>query len=210
MQKQVEATHYDFKVYISKGRWNSFYHQIDEIISKKPDSILEIGIGSGLLGIVLKKMLHCNYASMDIDNELKPDYIGSILNMPFHDKQYDVIGCFEVLEHLPYENFEKCLSELFRVANNAVIISLPDAGRVIQLQIPKICHLKMIKKPFAKITEHKFDGEHYWEINKKNYEINKIIKKMKEVAKDFKFKLEKNYRVWENPYHHFFIFERSE
>jgi ubiquinone/menaquinone biosynthesis C-methylase UbiE len=204
MQKQVEATHYNFEEYISKGRWNSFYHQIDEIISRKPNSVLEIGIGSGFLGTVLKNVLHCNYESMDIDNELKPDYIGSILNMPFQNKQYDVIGCFEVLEHLPYEDFEKCLSELFRVANNAVIISLPDADKVVCLHISKICRFKMIKKPFAKTREHKFDGEHYWEINKKNYGINKIIKKMEEVSKEYKFILKKSYRVWENPYHHFF------
>jgi ubiquinone/menaquinone biosynthesis C-methylase UbiE len=210
MKKQVEAAHYDFQKYISIGRWNSFYHQIDEIISTNPDSILEIGVGSGLLRMVLKDLIHCNYKSMDIDEDLKPDFIGSVTQMDFSDKQFDVVGCFEVLEHLPYEHyFQKALSEIFRVANKAVILSLPDAGKVIRLQIPKICRQKIIKKPFTKPEEHKFDGEHYWEINKKNYEIDKIIKKINEIGKSNDFYMKKEYRIYENPYHHFFILERK-
>jgi glycosyltransferase involved in cell wall biosynthesis len=44
-EKQVVAAHYDFKRYIDKARWNSFYHQIDEILAVQPDSVLEIGAG---------------------------------------------------------------------------------------------------------------------------------------------------------------------
>ena len=54
MQIQVNAEHYNFKKYVSKERWNSFYHQIDEVISKNPGSFLEIGVGSGVLRIILK------------------------------------------------------------------------------------------------------------------------------------------------------------
>lgn len=210
LQKQVEAIKYDFKRYVSKPRWNSFYHQIDEIISINPTSILEIGVGSGVLRTIIKYLLCCNYESMDIDEELKPDYIGSILKMPFPDKKYDVIGCFQVLEHLPYEDFEKALLELFRVSKKAVIISLPDVGKIPKLHIPIICKMKFFKWPFNRLKEHKFDGEHYWEINKKDYEIEKIIKKMTEIAKEYNFTMKKEYRIWENQYHHFFVFRNIE
>ena len=210
MQKQVETVHYDFKKYVSKARWISFFHQVDEIISINPTSMLEIGVGSGMLRVIIKHLLCCNYESIDIDKELQPDYVGSILKMPFPDKKYDVIGCFQVLEHLPYENFEKALWELFRVAKKAVIISLPDAGKTIKLHIPKICRMKFYKWPFQRINQHKFDGEHYWEINKKGYEITKVIKTMTEIAKKNKYTLEKEYRIWENQYHHFFVFRNTE
>lgn len=214
LQKQVEAKHYDFKKYVYKGRWNSFYHQIDEILSiTSPSayamSILEIGVGSGILRAIFKFFLRINYESIDIDEELQPDHVGSVLEMPFADKQYDVVVCFQVLEHLPYEKFVEALSELFRVAKKSVIISLPNAEKVYQLNIPKICRRKLIKRPFAKIKEHKFGGEHYWEINKKGYEIKKIMETIAETGKYFNYKLEKNYRIWEEPYHHFFVLKRQ-
>jgi ubiquinone/menaquinone biosynthesis C-methylase UbiE len=206
MQKQVEASHYEFKNYISKERWSSFYHQIDEIIAINPASVLEVGVGSGLLGMMLKNVIRCNYQSIDVDEELKPDFTGSVLQMDFQDNSYDVVGCFQVLEHLSYEQcFHKALSEIFRVAKKAVIISLPDTGRVLRLHIPKICNQKIVKRPFVKKKEHKYDGQHYWEINKKNYEIDKIIEKINAVSRSYNFFMEKEFRVWENPYHHFFV-----
>lgn len=114
-QKQVETTHYEFTKYVTKERWNSFYYQIKEILSIKPNSLLEIGVGSGILGTMLKK-IGCPYESIDIDSELHPDHIGSVLRTPFLDKTYDVAACFQVLEHLPFENFETALNELFRIA----------------------------------------------------------------------------------------------
>lgn len=209
LQKQVEKAHYDFSRYVRKNRWNSFYHQIDEIIKTNPNSVLEIGVGAGISKCVLKDILHYHYESIDIDEELHPDHTGSVLDMPFADKQYDVIGCFQVLEHLPFNDFEKALSELFRVANKAVIISLPNAESVKQINIPKLIKSKLIKKPFTQLKQHVFDGEHYWEINKAGYELDKIIRKIKTQGDVFNFVLEKEYRVYENPYHHFFVLKRQ-
>ncbi|GMO50271.1 MAG: hypothetical protein Ta2G_07650 [Termitinemataceae bacterium] len=209
LQKQVDATHYEFSKYVDKGRWCSFYHQIDEILSTKPDSVLEIGIGPGILGTILKK-INCPYESIDIDKELEPDHVGSILQMPFPDKNYDTIVCFQVLEHLAYENFTIALNELFRVARKCIILSLPDAGPVISIHIPKICGRKLFPRPFVKQKEHEFDGEHYWEINKKGYGISRIKANIDDLAKKNSFLLEKNYRVWENPYHHFFVLKNRE
>jgi len=216
MKKQVEINHYDFSKYVYKGRWNSFYHQLDEIQSSatyfqcSAVSILEVGVGSGFLRTLCKFYLYLNYESMDIDDELQPDHIGSVLEMPFSDKQYDIVVCFQVLEHLPYTKFIKALSELFRVAKNSVIISLPNAERVLSLHIPKVCRKRFIKYPFVKIEEHKFDGEHYWEINKGGYEIKKIIEAITKTGIRYNYKLEKNYRVWEEPYHHFFVLRKRD
>lgn len=210
MQKQVNKANYDFNKYVSKGRWNSFYHQINEIIKTEPDSILEIGVGTGISKCILKDILHYNYESMDIDEELNPDHTGSVLNIPFADRQYDVIGCFQVLEHLPFIDFEQALSELFRVSKKAVIISLPDAEQVIRIQIPRLIREKLFKKPFTKMKQHIFNGEHYWEINKKGYELNKITKKINNISNRFNFILDNEYRIIENPYHHFFVFKRQQ
>jgi len=53
---------------------------------------------------------------------------------------------------------------------------------------------------------HKFDGEHYWEIGKAEYPLSKIINEIQKAG----FKIEKTYRVFENPYHRFFILRKGE
>lgn len=52
-------------------------------------------------------------------------------------------------------------------------------------------------------SKHVFDGEHHWEIGKKGYLLKKIIDDLSQ-----KSKLLKTYRVPENPYHRFFVFEK--
>ena len=41
---------------------------------------------------------------------------GSVVDLPFPDRSFDVVGCFEVLEHLPGDLPRRALSELARVA----------------------------------------------------------------------------------------------
>ena len=53
---------------------------------------------------------------------------------------------------------------------------------------------------------HKFDGEHYWEIGKAEYPLSKIINKIQKAG----FRVKKTYRVFENPYHRFFILRKEE
>ena len=136
---------YQFGKYVTKKRWISFFHQIDEISTLEPDSVLEIGVGSGILGAILKNTFGIQYESLDVNRELKPDYVGSVQKLPFPDRHFDVIACFQVLEHLPYEVFEQALSELFRVSKKAVILSLPNARRILRVFITKICENLFIK-----------------------------------------------------------------
>jgi SAM-dependent methyltransferase len=169
---------YDFVKYIGDGSWSSFYYQLIEIISIKSDSILEVGVGTGVLSAVLKG-LGFPYKSFDLDPTLGSDFTGSILEMPFDNVSYDIIACFEVIEHLPYENFKNSLSELFRIANKAVIISLPDAKPVLRcsFDIPKLGYKKlMIPRPWFHPRELIYTGTHYWEINSKGYSISRIRK----------------------------------
>ena len=201
---QVLATHYKFSEYMHKRRWCSLYHQLEEIVSSNPEKVLEIGLGSGLLGVILNK-LGINYESLDIDPQLQPTYMGSVLDIPLDESSYDTVVCCQVLEHLPYDVFAKALNELFRVAKRTLIISLPDVGVVYPIHIHRLFVHKLVCRPFLKRV-HEYDGEHYWEINKKNFGLEKIKKDMVSVGNDYGFQLERHYRVWENPYHHFFIF----
>src|SRR3546814_2177242 len=74
-----------------------------------------------------------------------------------------------MLEHVPYDVSLAAFAEMSRVANRAVIISLPNAWKHWRLTfvLPKIGERHvLIPKPFLKRPKHQIDGEHYWELNK--------------------------------------------
>jgi len=206
MKPQVKTNHYLVNFYDSKGRFISYWYQINEIIKLNPKKVLEIGIGNGFVSKYLKER-GVNILTLDIDKRLNPDVVGSVLDVPFPDNSFEVVACYEVLEHLQYKNFYKALSEIFRVSKSYAILSLPDASRVYRmyLHIPKIGIFKrLILLPKLKNPIHKFNGEHYWEIEKADYPLSKITKDIERIG----FNIIKTYRVFENPYHRFFILKK--
>lgn len=71
--------------YDTKGRFASYWHQINEVQKLKPSTILEIGVGNSFIHNYLRNK-GLKISTLDISKELNPDYIGSVLNMPFEDK----------------------------------------------------------------------------------------------------------------------------
>jgi 2-polyprenyl-3-methyl-5-hydroxy-6-metoxy-1,4-benzoquinol methylase len=201
--RQDRPEHYSIASYNSKERFCSYWHQIHEIIRLKPKKVIEIGVGNGFVSEYLKKR-GINIITLDINKELNPDVVGNILDLPFLKKSFDVVACYEVLEHLPYEDIQRALSEIFRICQSYAILSLPDISRTYRfnLQVPKIGEIKiLIPLPRIKKQIHKFDGEHHWEIGKSGYMLDRIINDINEAG----FKIEETYRVFEYPYHRFFV-----
>jgi len=203
---QVSSSHYENIAYNTKGRFASYWHQINEVLSVHPKSVFEIGLGNGFFHDFIVKNTDFDIDSLDIDSNLKPTYVGSVLDIPIINKAYDCSVCFQVLEHIPYENFEEALLNLKSLSKSFIIISLPDQTRFVGLHINK--KLFPIKKaqlsfsiPFVFPTQHFFDGQHYWEIGMKNYPLKKI----KQSFVNTGLKLIKTYRVFEYPVHRFFI-----
>ena len=127
MKHQVDPNHYFNESYDVKERFISYWHQIYEIFEFNPKKVLEIGIGNGFASKYLKER-SVNVITLDIDRRLNPDIEGSVLNIPIADESFDVVVCYELLEHLPYESFYKALSEIFRVSNSYATLSLPDTS----------------------------------------------------------------------------------
>jgi predicted SAM-dependent methyltransferase len=206
-QKQVDKTHYEFSRYVTKKRWASIWQQLDEVIGLEPDTLLELGPGPGLFK-ALADHFGIKVETLDLDPELAPDYVASATALPFEDNSYDCVCAFQMLEHLPYEQSLQAFGEMARVAEKNVVISLPDAKAV----WPYIVHIPKFgrkvfhfPRPRIKKPVHQFDGEHYWEINKQGYPLQKIMA-------DFKTsnaRLLRTFRVEEHPYHRFFIFGKN-
>lgn len=204
--KQVGKDHYVFSRYMTKKRWASLWYQISEISNIEVGNVLEVGPGLGMLKPVLSS-LGVDVKTLDIDPELKPDCVGSAEALPFESNSFDVVCGFQVLEHFPYDTAISAYEEMVRVAKKYIIISVPDVSPmfVFQINFPKVRTLT-IKVPWLvmRFRRHIFDGEHYWELNKRGYSLDKLVLDM---TFQRGVKLNKTYRVSENPYHRFFVFE---
>lgn len=210
MQVQVKDKHYDFQKYVGKPRWISYYYQIEEAVNlkKKNSDILVIGIGDGIVIDILKKM-HQKVTTLDFDKNLNPDILGSVteLDKLLKKKKFDCIICCQVLEHIPFSEFEKVISDLKNHTKEKLILSLPT--RTISWIFKIECTIlgeRHLRIPMPRFWERQFRlekegfGEHYWELNAphcKTKKVKNIIKK--------KFTIEKNFTVLENTWHVFFI-----
>ena len=203
---QVPPNHYFNIEYDTKSRWISYWYQINEVINLKSKSVLEIGVGNKSVSDYLTK-IGFRVKTCDLDKSLKPDVVANILNLPFKIDSFDVVLCAEVLEHLPFKNFSKALSNIHKVSKKYAIITLPNFsitnlyfGIKVIPYVPKKEFLIRVRYP----VKHKFLGEHYWEIGKKGFPVSLI----KESIQKSGFQIKKNYSPIEDPRHNFFILEK--
>lgn len=202
-QKQVDKDAYQFEKYAEEERFVSYHTQLTEIMRVKPESVLEIGVGDRVVGSYLKNNTGIAYTSADIADDVSADVIASVTKLPFPDKSFDVSCAFEVLEHLPFDQFQPALTELARVAKTHVLISVPHFGPMLSLafKIPFLSRVRLAYKiPYPKA--HAFNGQHYWEIGKHGYPVSRIraeLEKHGNITRDF--------IPFESSYHHFFTLE---
>jgi len=193
--------HY-FKNYDTKERWMSYWYQINKIMKLRPKNVLEIGIGNKLVSDYLKKRV-INVTTVDINRDLEPDFVCSVTELSSTLKsKYDIILCAQVLEHLPFSEFEVSLKEIAKICERYAVITLPYGGIDFSLitYLPRIGLKKIlsVKIPFPR--KHKFNGEHYWEIGKKGYSLSKI----RGIISRY-FIIEEEFCPPENMWHYFFI-----
>ncbi|MCH7883414.1 class I SAM-dependent methyltransferase [Patescibacteria group bacterium] len=202
--KQGDKIVYAFGKYTREDRWASYYYQIREILEVNPSTLLEVGIGEGVLMGYLKSNTNISYTSLDVADDLHPDVVGNVTKIPFTDSSFDTVCAFEVLEHLPFEHFELALQELKRVSKKHVVISLPHFGPPVLflLKLPFLRRIQIaFKIPYPQ--KHVFNGQHHWEIGKKSFPQRRIRKTIRKY-----FSIIKEFIPFENQYHHFFILEK--
>jgi SAM-dependent methyltransferase len=208
IQKGNDLKLYDSLTYESKKNFISYYNQYRLIIKQKPKSILELGVGTKLLSAYLKER-NFKVTTCDFDTHLKPDVVADVRDLPFTNNSFDVVVSFEVLEHLPFKYFKKCLLELKRCSKSKIIISLPYASFNIfgSLKFLPFVAEKFFLFRFNLLSffKHKFKGSHYWEIGKKNYSLGRIRKKIRSAG----LKIEEEFCDKQNPSHYFFVLKKT-
>lgn len=210
MRSHCKVDNYVGEDYETKGRFCSYWHQIDEIrkaMPKRDGEILVIGKGSGFIDGYLRQIGY-KVATLDIDVALKPNYCASVLNMPLPTGSIDLVVCCQVLEHIPFEQFSVALGEIRRIMRSGghLVLSLPDLTRTYRfmLQLPKLGDFACIVPfPIPEWLKKSwvFNDEHYWNIGNKGYPANRISASLS----DAEFSLIREFRVFEISWHRFYI-----
>lgn len=204
---QVLKEHY-YNEYDSLSRFISYFYQIKIVKELKPEKILEIGIGNRTVSNYLK-WHGFNLVTCDFDINLNPDYLCDIRETSFKNNSFDLVMSYEVLEHMPFEDFESILKELNRISKKNVIISIPYHNSYFEIIFKNPIIKNLFKKDFIDIffripiDRNELPKDHYWEMGKKGYsrrKIKKILEKYFIIVKEISPVL--------NHYHHFFILKK--
>jgi len=196
--------------YISKPRIISYYNQcrLIKVLGKEVKSILEIGIYNSLFTSMMTREGY-ELTTADVDPQLNADIVLNLAEeFEIPRERFDAIALFQVLEHIPYEAFEKALVRLAEFTKKFVIISLPYYSDFFTVRLefsflPRARHL-FLQIPHFWSTKPLTD-EHYWEIGLKGYPKERIIKSIQAAG----LILRRQYQDPLNPYHYFFVAEKK-
>lgn len=202
---QVDKSHYFSADYNHKARWLTYFYQMRLLQEVGAKSVLEVGPGHGWMASALSSS-GIEVKTVDFDPELKPDYVADVTNLPMKDGSFDVVCAFEVLEHLPFDEFEDIIKEMGRVARTHVIISLPDHRRTLlnfSVKVPFVPTISLFLK-IPTFKKHVFDGQHHWEIGKSGYSLGAVKQKIQNTG----LTLEKAFVPEDAPMNHYFVIKK--
>lgn len=208
---QVHKAHYAAEKYDTLERFISYHYQISSVLKLKPQSVLEIGIGNKLVSSYLQRE-GVSVTTVDFDKNLEPDIVADVRSMPIPDASYDLVMACQVLEHIPFDEFEKGLAEMRRVTRRYAIVSLPRRSTYFEIVIKFPFIRTFLKRPFVDIAFNKHldfggfetSGQHYFEIDRTQYPLKDVRKR---IARHFNIIDE--FSPVLHKYHIFFILERK-
>lgn len=208
---QVKEGYYTKRAYNTLERFISYFYQIDSVVNLSlTQSVLEIGPGSRLVSEELKRLGYA-VTTCDFDPQVAADITADIRALPCTDASFDCIMACQVLEHIPYTDFEKVLADFSRISKRFVVISLPErsVGMSLVLKVPFI--RSFFRKDFfdwsvripVRFKGFQESGQHYWEIDTWTTSKQKVRHSMQQ-----HFTILKEFRPPLNKYHRFFILEK--
>jgi SAM-dependent methyltransferase len=203
---QVDAAHYALGAYDDFKRWTSYWHQIQTIRRCRPRTVLEVGVGSGVLSWYMREQLKLDVTTVDIDPALRPDISSDVrdLRTRVAPGSFDLVCAFQVLEHLPFDQFELALAELAAVSRDRVVLTLPNNGRTFQLRMDAWRFQIAFGRKLGWRRHWRFDGQHYWEVGTIGHSAREVRRRISRVMV-----LESEKIYPDNPYHREYVGRRK-
>ncbi len=204
LPQDTQPDHYDFEKYVTRSRWASYWHQVRDTLNARPESVLVIGTGDGIVPAVLRSH-GIDVCTFDCDSKLSPDFVGDVrhINAVLMGRRFDVVVCCQVLEHIVFDDFENTIQELAKCAKTRIVLSLPYRTTSICTFFVSFLKIRPPKLSFR--VPHfwhkwKFNGQHHWEVGTKGFSKRQIANILLRHATPTA-----TYLAKDNEYHLFFI-----
>ena len=143
---------------------------------------------------------------MDINPNLEPDVVGDVRDLTkyFQPGEFDLVVCCEVLEHLPFQNFESIIRDFSSISRKHVYLTLPRAQKILfnmsfTLKIPFVQRKEWDFHPSIPTSQTAW--EHFWELDSSSQTSRKSVT---EIMQRY-YTVERFQREIQNPYHNHII-----
>ena len=154
-----------------KAKSNLIGVLLGKVKNQKDVKILDIGVGTGEDLVVIKRF--GDVYAIDVDenalNLVSTKHVaekkyGDICNIPYSDNEFDVVVCFDVLEHI--EKDQKAVDEIYRVLKPGgyFVFTVPAFNSLYSCHDKVLQHFRRYnKKTIAQILK-KFEKKElaYW------------------------------------------------
>lgn len=201
---QHDSLDYYKPSYLTPIRMSSYGYQFDLAMRTNCKSFLNIGSANDILSDLLTKQDKF-VVNIDLDINTKPSVNAVLPLLPFTDDTFDVVMCFQILEHMPFSIFPEMIIEIKRVTKKYIILSVPDISLSRQDRL-KYKFYQMVNRPseWSKYQNRTIDKEHFWEIGFGDISEMSLIK----IFEKENLAINNNFRNKHHSYHHFFLLQK--
>lgn len=134
------------EIYKKYGRNNNGKSSFPLIQLLNPQSLIDVGCGHNDFCKMIIEKININAIGVDFACE-SADIVCDALNLPFENKSFDLLTCFDMLEHLLPEQVDDCLKEFQRVSYKFVF---------------SICYRPSFKTCFGLNLHPTVENEDWW------------------------------------------------
>ena len=99
------------------------------LVPETARDLLDVGCGDGSITLRLPRrgrVIGCDSSLTGLRMMEVTGVCGSLQDLPFADRSFDLVSAFEVLEHLPPSLLPQACAEIGRVARDHILLSVPN------------------------------------------------------------------------------------
>lgn len=159
----------------SRKHWDYYWHQqklMEGLIAPGEHDVLEVGVGSGFAANYMKSK-GFSVTTLDIDEDKAPDIVANVVTYDF-PRRYAAVLAFEILEHIPFEEFQRLVAKLPRIASRYAFVSLPrNVISLLELSI-KVPKLREVRFRLPVKRRRIGTPAHHWEMDYGPYDVGRV------------------------------------